>query len=134
MTHFPLLTERQQATLRAAVDRVIPPDDGQPGGVAAGAYDYILGQLGRDLAGSAAGYRLFLDALDAAAAATGKDAGSASQVHFSTLPPAAQDALLARFEKAADWRVFFRQFVEHAQEGFYTSPAGFELIGWKVRG
>ena len=43
-----LFSERQAATLRALVDRLIPADD-FPGGWEAGVGDYLEGQFERDL-------------------------------------------------------------------------------------
>ena len=43
-----LFSERQAATLRAMVDRLIPPDD-FPGGWEAGVGDYLARQLSGDL-------------------------------------------------------------------------------------
>jgi hypothetical protein len=122
-----MLNEPQTATLRAAVDRLIPPDE-SPGGVEAGAADYILGQLSRDLAPLRETYLSFLDALDADA--RDRYAGTA----FAALSPESQDAILRRFESDPAHAPFFRRFVEHAQEGFYTSPEAWGMIGWKVKG
>jgi hypothetical protein len=117
-----MLTEQQAATLRAAIDRVVPPDE-DPGGVEAGAYDYLVGQLSRDLAPLTEDYRTFLDAL-------AKEAGGS----FADLSAAAQDDLLRRFEASAEYGPFFRRFVEHTQEGFYISPVAWKIVGWEVKG
>jgi hypothetical protein len=117
-----MLSETQGATLRAAIDRVIPPGQ-DPGGVEAGACDYLVGQLSRDLAPLADDYRAFLDAL-------AREAGG----RFAGLSAAAQDDLLRRFEASAEFGPFFRRFVEHAQEGFFVSPVAWRMIGWEVKG
>ena len=119
------MNETQTMTLRAAVDRIIPPDDLNPGGAEAGAYDYLLRQLapGGDLVTRNAEYETGLDALDALARRT-------HAAPFATLSPDAQDTVLIAFEQQAP--AFFRAFVEHAQEGFYTSPVAWEMIGWRV--
>ena len=122
-----MLTETQSSTLRAAIDRVIPPDD-FPGGAEAGAFDYLISQFSRDLAPLRGSYAAFLDALDAAARERHNDAA------FAALPPDVQDDLLRHFESDGEHAAFFRRFVEHAQEGFYTSPYAWEMIGWKVKG
>jgi hypothetical protein len=122
-----MLTETQTATLRAAVDRIIPPDD-FPGGAEAGAFDYLIAQFSRDLAPLRENYAAFLDTLDAAARERHNDTA------FAALPPEAQDSLLRSFESHGEHMSFFRRFVEHAQEGFYTSPYAWEMIGWKVKG
>lgn len=133
MTH---LTARQTAVLRAAMDRVIPPDD-FPGAWEAGAGDYLLGQFERDLAGQVPVYRGGLDALDMAARTAG--AG------FPELDAAAQDALLARVEAgevSAELARFFALLVEHTMEGYYSDPGNggnrdavaWRMIGFEVRG
>jgi hypothetical protein len=122
-----MLNDTQIATLRAAVDRLIPPDD-FPGGIEAGAADYILLQLSRDLAPLLHDYAAFLDAMDALARAQGVEGG------FTALPTERQDELLKTVEADPTHAPFFRRFVEHAQEGFYTSPEAWGMIGWKVKG
>jgi hypothetical protein len=122
-----MLNETQTATLRAAVDRLIPPDD-FPGGIEAGAADYILQQLSRDFAPIQKEYADFLDALDTLARA------QSSAPAFATLPPERQDELLKAVEADPTHASFFRRFVEHAQEGFYISPDAWGMIGWKVKG
>ena len=117
-----MLNVEQTATLLAAIDRIVPPDQ-DPGGAEAGAYDYLISQLSRDLAPLADDYRAFLDAL-------AREAGGS----FAELTAEAQDDLLRRFEASAEQGPFFRRFVEHAQEGFYTSPVAWKMIGWEVRG
>jgi len=117
-----MLNVEQTATLRAAIDRMVPPDQ-DPGGAEAGAYDYLVGQISRDLAPLADDYRAFLDALT-------REAGG----NFSGLTAEAQDDLLRRFEASAELGPFFRRLVEHVQEGFYTSPAAGKMIGWEVKG
>ena len=121
-----MLDDVQRATLGAAIDRVIPADD-TPGGVAAGALDYLLAQLTHDLAPQLENYRAFLTALEAAA----QESHGAS---FASLSLEAQDALLRRFEADPAQAPFFRRFVEHAQEGFYISPEAWHMIGWRVKG
>ncbi len=134
------LTELQLATLRALIDRIIPPDE-YPGGWEAGAGEYLLRQLAGDLAPLRAAYAAGLSALDAEAQA----AGAAS---FAAMPAEAQDALLGRVEAgqvAADWPIdpaaFFRDAVAHAAEGFYGDPGNggncggvaWQMIGYEVR-
>lgn len=136
-----MLTDRQMLVLRAAVDRVIPPDE-WPGGWEAGVGDYLMGQFGRDLADEVEEYRSGLDGLDAEAVAV---AGTG----FVELDAGAQDAVLAQVEKgtvASVWAVtpeaFFRRLVEHTAEGFYSDPgnggnrneAAWKMIGFEVRG
>jgi gluconate 2-dehydrogenase gamma chain len=138
-----MLSPPQLATLRAAVDRVIPADD-HPGGWEAGVGDYLLGQFDRDLAPLVPAYRHGLDALDA-------EAEAVWGAPFAGLNPAWQDALLARVEAgktspSVAWPVepvlFFRRLVEHCMEGFYSDQGNggnkdgvaWDMIGFEVRG
>ncbi len=136
-----MLTTKQLAVLRAAVDRIIPPDD-FPGGWDAGVGEYLLGQFGRDLRPLLTLYQGGLDALDAEAVAL---AGTG----FAALDAPAQDALLARAEAGevmTSWpvspAVFLRVLVVHVMEGYYGDPgnegnrdgASWKMIGFEVRG
>ena len=122
-----VLTETTVATLWAVVDRLIPPDEAWPGGTEAGVVDYLLRQLGPggDLTASAAAYETGLTALNHCAE-------TRAGVPFVQMTAAAQDDLLATFEKAEP--SFFRLLTEQATEGFYISPIGLEMVGWKVTG
>ena len=62
------LTPRQTSILRAAIDRIIPPDD-FPGGWDAGVGDYLARQFDHDIAPLIATYRAGIDGLDATARA-----------------------------------------------------------------
>lgn len=134
-----MLTDTQTNTLKAAVNRIIPPDD-WPGGWEAAVGDYLFRQFERDLAGVVEQYRQGLDALEAEAQA----AGSAS---FADMEAAAQDTLLASVEQGAvrtRWVVdparFFAMLVDHCAEGFYSDPGNggnrdgvvWNMIGFEV--
>jgi choline dehydrogenase-like flavoprotein len=105
--------------LRALADCVIPPSPGEPGGAEGGATAYLLHQLSADgdLTDFAPAYRAFFDALGA---------------DFTELPLSTQTERLRALETDETHRAFFRRMVEHIQEGFYSSPAGIELIGWNI--
>ena len=129
-----LLSASQAATLRAAIDRIIPADDA-PGGWEAGVGDYFARLWVREPQFLAPA-RLGLDALDAEARATAGDA-------FASLAPAAQDALLARIEAGdvqTDWLLpadFFRRLVEQTMEGFYANPGNGgnkDRVAWRMVG
>jgi Gluconate 2-dehydrogenase subunit 3 len=135
-----LFTDQQTNTLKAVVNRIIPPDD-WPGGWDAGVGDYLLSQFEGDLAHVLDQYRQGLEALDAEARAwTGED--------FAQLGPERQDALLAhvvRSEVQTVWPVdpaaFFHMLVQHCGEGFYADPANggnrdgiaWHMIGFELR-
>ena len=136
-----MFDEQQQQTLHAAIDRIIPEDE-FPGGVEAGVCDYLLRQLGADLAHMAGDYVRFVDALNA-------EAQAAQGMDFTALGEAQQDALLTRVEQGevrADWPIdaasFFAQFAEHCAEGFYSDPGNggnrdgvsWRMIGYEVSG
>ena len=136
-----LFSERQAATLRALVDRLIPPDD-FPGAWQAGVGDYLAGQLVGDLRPLLELYRAGLDALDAEARAT-------ASAPFAALGAEVQDALLGQVEAGAvatawpvDPATFFSHAVEHTAEGYYGDPgnggnrgaAAWRMIGFEVRG
>lgn len=136
-----MFNERQLATLRALVDRIIPPDD-FPSGWQAGVGDYLAGQFERDLRPQVECYRAGLDALDA-------EARAAAGVAFAELDAAGQDALLGRVEAGqvrAEWPIdpaaFFQAAIQHTMEGFYSDPGNggnrdgvsWRMIGFEVRG
>ena len=136
-----MLTEAQQDTLRALVDRIIPADD-FPGGWEAGVGDYLDRQFAGDLSHLVDDYRIGLDRLEAEACAT-------TGTSFAALAAAAQDEVLRRVEQGdvvVDWPVdpaaFFRAAAEHAAEGFYGDPGNggnsngvsWRMIGFEVTG
>lgn len=136
-----MLSDTQTETLRAAVNRMIPPDD-WPGGWEAGVGDYLFRQFERDLQGAVETYRQALDALDAEAQA----------VHarpFTQLSADQQDALLMQAERgevsttwAVDPAAFIRMLANHCAEGFYSDPGNggnrdgiaWQMIGFEVHG
>lgn len=131
------LSDEQTATLRAAVDRIIPPD-AFPAGWAGGVGGYLARGFAGDLADLLPAYRDGLDALDATARAEwGRP--------FAAGGPSAQDDLLARIETGARGEGlarFFALLVTHTMEGFYgdpgdggaRGPVAWAMIGFEVRG
>lgn len=131
------LAPHQTATLRAAIDRIIPPDD-FPGGWDAGVGDYLDRQFARDLAPLVATYQQGLDRLDIVA----RERNGAA---FAALAPGAQDALLAAIEAGGhgdDLADFFALLIAHTMEGYYGDPGNggnregvsWRMIGFEVRG
>lgn len=131
------LTTAQTATLRAAIDRIIPPDE-FPGGWEGGVGSYLARQFTGDLAGLLPTYAAGLDALDHAAR---DDWGRP----FAAGEPSRQDDLLAQIETGArgdDLARFFHLLVTHTMEGFYGDPGNggnhgriaWQMIGFAVRG
>lgn len=130
------LTEEEQLILRAAVDRIIPPDD-YPGAWQAGVSDYLARQFAGDLAPVLDVYRAGLRALDAEASARFGQG-------FAQLTPAQQDEVLRRVEAGellTTWQVsptrFFDLLVNTTAEGFYSDPAqggNRDNVSWLMTG
>jgi len=130
------LTEQQQQTLRAAVDRVIPPDD-YPGAWQSGVGDYLARQFESDLSEVFAEYCTGLTALDAESVAR-------FQQSFSQLSEGDQDYVLALVEAGeviTTWDVrpalFFNLLVNTTAEGFYSEPeqgGNRNRVSWAMTG
>jgi gluconate 2-dehydrogenase gamma chain len=117
----PKLTEVQQQTLRAAMDRIIPSDD-YPGAWDAGVGNYLAIQFQRDLVPHLQTYRAGLDGIDA-------EARARFQSSFANLTASQQDTTLGRIEAGevlASWAVpparFFELLVNTTAEGYYSEP------------
>jgi hypothetical protein len=116
------LTKQQQQTLRAAVDRIIPPDD-YPGAWQTGVGDYLARQFENDLRPMLADYCTGLTALEAESVAR-------FQQSFNLLAEEEQDTVLRHIEAGellTAWEVapslFFNLLVRTTAEGFYSDPA-----------
>ena len=130
------LTEHQQQTLRAAVDRIIPPDD-YPGAWQSGVGDYLMHQFDGDLRPVFDEYCTGLTALDAESLAR-------FQQSFSQLSEEDQDHVLGLVEGGevlTTWdvapRVFFNLLVRTTAEGFYSEPeqgGNRNAASWKMIG
>lgn len=115
------LTEEQQHTLRAAVDRIIPPDD-YPGAWQCGVGDYLARQFESDLRPMLDDYCAGLSALEAESVAR-------FQQTFVLLSEEKQDTMLRHIEAGevlTAWnvtpRLFFNLLVNTTAEGFYSNP------------
>ena len=135
-----MFDDRQMQCLHALLDTVIPADE-YPGAWDAGLGEFLLRQLGGDLAGSLPSYQTWLRELE----------GEAQVVYgqsFASLDLAERTRLLTKIERnevAADWSSepadFFREIVEHCAEGFYSDPGNggnsdglaWQMIGFEVR-
>ena len=130
------LTEQQQQTLRAAVDRIIPPDD-YPGAWQSGVGDYLARQFDGDLRPVFDDYCTGLTALDAESLAR-------FQQSFSKLSEADQDQALRLVEAGevlTTWAVaprdFFNLLMRTTAEGFYSEPeqgGNRNAASWKMVG
>lgn len=128
-----MLTTKQQATLRAVIDSVIPPDE-DPGGWEAGVGDFILNLLSHHARDLQPSYAAWLDGVEAEALIrTGQS--------FSQLDPSQQTSLLQAIEAndlQANWTIdaaFFAQVTEHCAEGFYSDPGNLgnrNQIAWQM--
>ena len=117
-----------EETLRAVADRIVPSDAQTPGAYEAGALEYLHKQLSPtgDLTYERRAYEdALLQLNDWAKVQHGG-------TPFSDLSEAEQDDLLRQLQKQSPH--FFARMVEHVQEGFYTSQAAFDMIGWTVTG
>ena len=115
------MTELQQQTLQAVLDRVIPPDD-FPGAWEAGVGNYLARQFEGDLASRITFYLAGLDGIEA-------EAMSGLGKHFVSLGPNEQDSILQRVESGTvttSWTIspeeFFKLMVNTAAEGYYSNP------------
>ena len=115
------LTEQQQRTLRAAIDRIIPPDD-YPSAWDAGVGDYLDRQFDRELSTLTEVYCQGLNSLS-------DEANLRYQRSFEELSDDEKDLMLSQVEQGdvrAPWTVspqhFFSLLVETTAEGFYSEP------------
>jgi gluconate 2-dehydrogenase gamma chain len=112
------MTREQQRALAAAVERILPSDDG-PGAKETGAAAYIERLLETD--GFRSWQPLFDDGLD-------RFEELAQELHgqsFSAGSPEQRDEVLRRFQAEPDRlrRIFFRKLVSLSLEGFLCDPA-----------
>ena len=135
------LTNDQWRTLRAALERIIPPDDEYPGAWECGVGDYLAHQFERDLSARLDDYREGLTALEAESTARFRQG-------FTTLTVQEQDTLLSHMEDddvVTIWNVlpsrFFSLLVNATAEGFYSEPeqggnrnaVSWEMVGFEER-
>jgi gluconate 2-dehydrogenase gamma chain len=125
---MPPLDLAQLATLDAALARLIPSDDGEPGAREAQVIRYVQRALEAVHSGHLTAYRRGLCDLDELALAR---FGAA----FATLADERQDAVLGEAERAH--RGFFELMRSHAIEGMFGDPrwgGNAELAGWRLLG
>lgn len=117
-----VLSPLQVTILSALTDRLIPPDADTPGGAVGGAFAYIVRELedGGNLVPFRAAYRSLLDTLAAQ--------------DFAARDASDQDTLLHRLEREGTVSAALRIAAEHAQEGYYTTPAIWPSVGYLVTG
>jgi len=115
------LNEEQQQTLRAAIDRIIPPDD-YAGAWDAGVADYLVRQFEGDLSPLVDLYLAGLTSLD-------DEANTRYRKTFAKLSDVEKDFLLSQVEQGevlTNWTIspqrFFILLVETTVEGFYSDP------------
>ena len=115
------LSTQQQQTLRAAVDRIIPPDD-YPGAWESGVCDYLERQFEKDLRPVLGSYRAGLTAIEAESVAR-------FQQGFSLISDEQRDAVLGSIEAGevltvweVEPRYFFDLLVNTTAEGYYSNP------------
>lgn len=131
------LTPHQVATLRAAVDRIVPADD-YPSASELGVIGFLTNLMAVE--NLEAIYTGGLDGLDQEAAAVGSS-------DFAGLTSQAQDALLQKVERGetkTGWTVapeeFFELLARQTVEGYYADPANggnrdgiaWDMVGFRV--
>jgi hypothetical protein len=131
--HF---TSLQSATLCAALDRIIPPDD-YPSATQNGVVQYLERQFDRDLQPLLQTYCSGLDALH-------HECRTQFEQNFADLAPQQQDSVLGRIEHgnvSAVWpiepRQFFQLLTQHCAEGYYSDPGNGgngQMASWKMIG
>jgi gluconate 2-dehydrogenase gamma chain len=129
LTPSPPLDLAQLATLDAALARLIPSDDGEPGAREAQVIGYVQRALEGAHSEHVAAYRRGLGDLDELGLAR---FGAA----FATLADQRQDCILREAERAHDG--FFELMRAHAIEGMFGDPrwggnaghAGWRLLGY----
>ncbi|MCC6705700.1 MAG: gluconate 2-dehydrogenase subunit 3 family protein [Thermomicrobiales bacterium] len=125
------LTAAEIETLKAATDRIFPPDDLGPSATEAGVFVYIDRALAGRYATLLPLYQEGLAALD----------GASEGGEFAALAPEAQDALLTQIEAGEIESVpagFFGSLLSCTREGLFADPvhggnqnfAGWDLIGY----
>ena len=136
-----MLTKQQTYILEAAVNIIIPFDGGA-NGWQSGVGDYLSRQFEHDLRPLLPIYQQGLDALD-------NEAVVVMSSGFADLDAEKQELLLRDIEAGrvqTTWPVepatFFKMFVEHCAEGYYSDPGNggnrdgvaWKLIGFEVTG
>ena len=126
------------ATITAAVERIIPSDDGLPGAREARTIDFVVGELDGAPARVAALVELALaleEAAEAGDAPAPAAAGSGRPGGFAGLTGEQQDAILLAVE--ADGSPALAWLVETTMEGFYGDPRHGGNVGgvsWEALG
>ena len=131
-----MLTSSHWNTLRALMNRIIPPDD-FPDAWEAGVGDYLARQFDGDLRAQVEAYRIGLEALEA-------EAQAYNSKGFTALDPSTQDTILGRLEAGhvltawpAEPTHFFHMVIEHVMEGYYSDPGNGgnrDAIAWRMIG
>ena len=130
------LTNLQQATLQAVVNRLIPVDE-YPNAWDAGVGEYLARHFEGDLKHLVEAYANGLDALE-------QEAKARYGNGFGELTAPQQDAFLQDVEQGAVvtvWPIapgkFFRLLVEHTMQGYYGAPlngGNRDAVSWQMTG
>lgn len=122
------LTADELATLKAAIDCLIPSDEIGPGASESGVFVYIDRSLAKPYAQHLQAYQDGLAALDAAAGPDG----------FAGITSEEQNAIMQQAEAGEVAEGFFNLLLGHTQEGMFSDPmyggnrnfAGWDLLGY----
>jgi len=127
-----MFTTHQRATLRAAMDRIVPEDE-FPSASQAGGMNFIDQLFATDLAQRVPDLQRLLDRIETTAIT------SHTGQSFEVLNTEQQDALLSSFTESPDrdMRSLFNWFVDLVTESFYADPANggnANAVSWKMIG
>lgn len=134
-----ILSAQEWKTVEAMTARILPSDDGSPGGREAGCVNFIDKALANEEAAARPLYAKGIRGLDATARAQ-------HPKPFAELDPTQQDALLAALEdgKPEGWPAdvgdpagFFETVRTHTLLGFLSDPkygGNRDFVGWKLTG
>ncbi|MFZ0590501.1 MAG: gluconate 2-dehydrogenase subunit 3 family protein [Bryobacteraceae bacterium] len=111
------LTSEEQATLKAAIDEIIPAGDGMPSASEAGGVAYLVALARTESGGIGKEIRKCLSSLN------GKDP-------FDRLSPEARVSVLKAYEESAPQN--FALFRDCVYESYYTQPSVWRLIGYEL--
>jgi Gluconate 2-dehydrogenase subunit 3 len=110
------LTPEEQATLKAAIDEIIPAGDGMPSASEAGGVAYLVA-LVKNESGIGGEVRKCLASLN-------------SKGPFDRLSPEARISILKAHEESAPQN--FALFRDCVYESYYTQPGVWRLIGYQL--
>ena len=136
LSSSPTLSPAERRTLRAAISRLIPNEDGLPGAEEAQVWRYVSGELLEYAPSLASIYKSNLQAIDRFAEARhGCVFGELDSETCDGLLRDIEDDRADGFEPSS--ASFFRLLREHSWQGMFGDPfygGNQDLVGWKLVG